>query len=78
MPTDQIAKVFQMDASEVVKILERAERSTSKDGSRHGKRVDEMMRLRLDSGKITDMIMTIPDAQCMAYLPTFAIILGQM
>ena len=41
MPTDQIAKVFQMDASEVVKILERAERSTSKDGSWHGKRVDE-------------------------------------
>lgn len=32
MPTDQIAKVFKMDASEVVKILEQAERSTSKDG----------------------------------------------
>jgi len=32
MSTDQIAKVFKMDSSEVVKILERAERSTSKDG----------------------------------------------
>ena len=29
---DQIAEVFTMDAAEVVKILERAERSTSKDG----------------------------------------------
>eukprot|EP00434_Breviolum_minutum_P041970 symbB.v1.2.037340.t1/scaffold5436.1/size50838/4 len=34
MPTDQIAKVFTMDAAEVVKILERAERSTSKDQKR--------------------------------------------
>ena len=32
MSTDQIAEVFTMDAAEVVKILERAERSTSKDG----------------------------------------------
>ena len=58
MPTDQIAKVFQMDASEVVKILERAERSSSKDGSWRGKRVDEMIswetsdRLQHDSGEI--------------------------
>ena len=31
MSTDQIAEVFTMDSAEVVKILERAERSTSKD-----------------------------------------------
>jgi len=31
LSTDQIAEVFTMDAAEVVKILERAERSTSKD-----------------------------------------------
>ena len=32
MSIDQIAEVFTMDSAEVVKILERAERSTSKDG----------------------------------------------
>ena len=32
MSTDQIAEVFTMDAAKVVKILERAERATSKDG----------------------------------------------
>ena len=31
MSTDQIAEVFTMDAAKVVKILERAERATSKD-----------------------------------------------
>ena len=46
MSTDQIAKVFKMNASEVVKILKQAERSTSKDGVDMG-----TMRLGHDNEK---------------------------
>ena len=46
MSTDQIAEVFTMDAAEVVKILDRAERSTSKDGVDMG-----TMRLGHDNKK---------------------------
>ena len=53
MSTDQIAKVFKMDAAEVVKILEQAERSTSKDGVDVGNgRDDEMISLLIDCDKI--------------------------
>ena len=53
MPTDQIAKVFKMDASEVVKILEQAERSTSKDGVDVGNgRDNEMISLLIDCDEI--------------------------
>ncbi len=46
MSTDQIANVFKMNASEVVKILEQAERSTSKDRVDVGNgRDDEMISL---------------------------------
>ena len=55
MSTDKIAKVFKMDTAEVVKILERAARSTSKDGVDMG-----TMRLGHDNENILQEIEVQP------------------
>jgi len=60
MPTDQIAKVFKMDAAEVVKILEQAERSTSKDNESSDQAGESAQGL----GLLVKRLMTDPKEFC--------------